>query len=93
MSWEILASDHTSDAALRVPSVDQTEFALRRIDALAELGFRGNFQTLGPAARIRALPSCTDSQLEILRFLNAGDQVNVLRQVQDSLCPVASGIQ
>ena len=92
-SWKILSSAHSLAAALRVPSVAQTEFALQHEVALTELDVRDDYFTLGPAARIRALSSPTAPRRDILRFLNTGAQVNVLHQVQDSLRPVASGVQ
>ena len=92
-SWKVMSSAHSLAEALRVPSVAQTEFALQHEVALAELDVREDYFKLGPAARIRALSESTAPRHDILRFLNTGAQVNVLHQVQDSLRPVASGIQ
>ena len=92
-SWKLASSAHSLARALRVPSVGQAEFAIYHADALGDLELGDGFLRLGPAAKIRKLAASDAPHRSILRFLNTGAQINVMRQVQDSLKSVASGIQ
>ena len=92
-SWQSCASAHSLTRGLRVSAVSDTACALSLAEAEESLQLPPEFPLLGPAAKIRCLAESTADRAQIFRFLNTGAQVNVLRQVQDSLKWVASGIQ
>ena len=84
-SWKLPDSAHSLAAGF--------VFRLcRKLPALAHFPplkalwvFLRNFRFLGPAANIRCLAESTADRAQIFRYLNTGDQVNILRLVQDSL--------
>ena len=92
-TWKLASSAHSLANALRAPSVGKADFALYHEDATDGLELGDGFLRLGPAAKIRKLTALGDPQRSILRFLNNGAKINALRQVQDSLKSVASGVQ
>ena len=92
-SWQLLASAHSLASDLRVSDISETTCARPLAAAQESLDLPPEFPHLGPAAKIRRLMESTSDRTRILRYLNAGAQVNTLRQVQDSLKSVASGIQ
>ena len=57
------------------------------------LGLDAIFDRLGPAAKLRDLSMVATPFTLIKRYLNTGDQLNILRQVQDIQSSVASGVQ
>ena len=92
-SRRILSPAHSLAASIRVSSVEATSFARQHSCAASAIDLHANFSSLGPAAKIRRLAESTAPREQVMRFLNTGAQVNILRQVQDSLKPVAPGIQ
>ena len=92
-SWQLMASAHALAAGLRVSSVAETIPARAQQAANAAIDLPDDFDSMGPAAKIRCLAGSTADNADIYRFLNTGAQVNILHQVQDSLKSVASGIQ
>ena len=92
-SWQLLSSAHALAGGLRVSTVAETSCARAHATALDAMELPGEFSHLGPAAKIRCLAESSADKAQLFRFLNTGAQVNILRQVQDSLKSVASGIQ
>ena len=92
-SWHLCASAHSLARGIRFSTVEETARARSFATAEGALELPPEFPLLGHAAKIRCLAESTADRSQILRFLNTGAQVNVLRQVQDSLKSVASGIQ
>ena len=61
--------------------------------ARGELDVPFSFDRAGPAAKARLLAKGDNSQATVQAFLVSGASVNVLRQAQYSMGPIASGIQ
>ena len=80
-------------SSFRGKRIEETSVAQQRTAMMKEMTLPADFDKLGPAAKIRKLNELSCSSTAITSFLNTGAQLNLLRQVQDSLSSVASGIQ
>ena len=79
--------------SFRKKSITDTDISKRHVVARTEMGLDPAFDKAGPAACIRFLEKAHASSDSLIAFLNTGDQVNTLRQVQGSLRCVAAGVQ
>ena len=82
----------TLPEALRAPSVDASAFGLEYDASKHLIGLPDDYEAMGPIARIEALQSLTPDSQQLLRFLSAGAQTNILQQVRLTLPQVASGV-
>ena len=80
-------------SAFRAKEIGDTSFARNRKAARVDLGLSDEYESAGPAARIRLLELSRAPPATLSAFLNTGAQINTLRQVQGSLRSVASGAQ
>ena len=78
--------------ALRAKCVEESDFGTELTDAAKDLQLPENSPRLGPKARIIALQNIMPDSQQLLRFLSAGAQNNILEQVRSTLPCVASGI-
>ena len=78
--------------ALRSASQPDSAFASELSQSKEDLGLPIAFEKLGPAAKINALRQATPDSQQLLRFLSAGAQSNILEQVRDTMGSVASGV-
>ena len=89
--WATNASDFAS--TLRHRTINDTTIARSNIAAMCDIGLPSRFESAGPAAKIRILQYAKPDPTTLAHFLNAGSQLNILRQAQDSLRSVAAGVQ
>ena len=80
-------------SSFRGKQINQTMIAKKRDSSVKMLGLSAEFEKLGPAAKIRKLAESPHPMAVVSNFLRSGAQLNMLRQVQDSLSSVAAGIQ
>ena len=78
--------------ALRAASLPDSVFAEELKESKEDIGLPNSFEKLGPAAKINALKQATPDSQQLLRFLSAGAQSNILEQVRATLPSVASGV-
>ena len=79
--------------AFRCKLIGDTSISRAHSADRSDLALPDSFGKQGPSARIRALSAVNPSGEALSRFLNTGDQLNTLRQVQDSLRSATSGVQ
>ena len=79
--------------ALRAKNVAESPFGADLTDSKEALGLPDNYDRLGPAARIVDLRNKTPDSQQLLRFLSAVAQNNILEQVNLTLPSVASGVK
>ena len=80
-------------SSFRGKRINQTGIAKERDSSVKLLGLSAEFEKLGPAAKIRKLAESPHPMAAVSNFLRSGAQLNMIRQVQDSLSSVAAGIQ
>ena len=90
-SWATNAFEFASTMRHRV--IADTTVARSNVAAKNDIGLPSRFDSAGPAAKIRILQHAKPDPADLAHFLNTGSQLNILRQVQDSLRSVAAGIQ
>ena len=78
--------------ALRGPIVELTAIGEDYLGSKTEIGIPVNFDEIGPMSRKTALQEATPDSQQLLRFLAAGAQPNILQQVRLTLPAVASGV-
>ena len=78
---------------IRASSISETRIFIQYEEAKRQIGLPPDFETLGPQARTRALLKTGQKGSLIEKVTSLGAQVNILRQVENSLPAVASGIQ
>ena len=78
---------------IRAKSVATTGPGMALERARERLELPPNFEQLGPAARLKVLRDSTADREDIKSFLHHGSRVNILKKVERSLGPVASGLQ
>ena len=79
--------------AIRAPSVEATEFARHSSGLKRTMGLDDSFDSMGPAAKTRALAESNASSGELVPFLDSGAQMNILQQVRSSFPELASGVK
>ena len=79
-------------ASFRCRDLGQSEVALASISAKTTLGIPPDFEKSGPATKIRIIERGECDHSSLILFLNTCDQLNTIRQVQDSPRSVASGV-
>ena len=92
LTLQFRANNFSLVDALRAQNVETSEFGVEFDEAMRDLTLPDNFLHLGPKARIIALQNSTPDSQQLLRFLSAGAQKNILEQVRSSMPQVASGV-
>ena len=80
-------------SSFRGKRINQTFVAKERDASVKLLGISSDFEKLGPAAKTRKLAESPHPLAVVSNFLRTGAQLNMLRQVQDSLSSVSAAIQ
>ena len=92
LTIQFRSPDFSLTNALRAGNVESSAFGEELDAAMKELALPDDFLKLGPKARIIALQNVAPDSQQLLRFLSAGAQANILEQVRLSLPSVASGV-
>lgn len=77
-------------SSFRGKRIEQIAVSKARAESLRPLELSKDHGALGPAAKIRKLGETPLSSVDVLTFRNTGAQLNLLRQVKDSLSSVAA---
>ena len=89
----MLTNDPLLAQSIRAKSADEAGFSRGLQRVRQSLDVHDGFGDMGPAKKANQLAIGTNDSRSIRNFLVTGARVNILRQAQYSLPPIASGIQ